>query len=95
MDEDYHMAMQHWKKFLFSKTTAIYYAPDEGNVIDILNQFTTYLVTVARKSDDEYYSLGSVLQFLSGVKKTFEKRMLLGLFGQDRVKKPRWWLRVV
>lgn len=62
-DEGYCMAMQHWKEFLQSKAKPLNYALDERNIMDILNQFATYLVTLVRKSDDDYYSVGSVLQF--------------------------------
>jgi len=41
---------------------------------NILNEFATYLVKTAKKSDGEPYSLGFVLQLLSGAKEMLRKK---------------------
>jgi hypothetical protein len=72
----YRSASSHWDKFLISKGVhdTNSWNPMEQQMKDLLNQFATYLVTVAKKPDGDYYSAGSVLQFLSGTKETFQKK---------------------
>jgi len=72
-EHGYRVAMQHWIKFLHSKSQESDYLPNESSIVDDLNQFATYLVNMAKKADGDFYSLGSVHQFLSGVKETIRK----------------------
>jgi hypothetical protein len=43
-------------------------------VTSILNEFATYMVRNARKADGDPYSLGFILQVLSGIKEMMRKR---------------------
>jgi hypothetical protein len=73
-ENGYRTAQGHWNAFLETKGFRGGHYPEMEEVTSILNEFATYMVKNARKADGEPYSLGFILQVLSGVKEMMRKR---------------------
>lgn len=72
-EDGYKKASKQWEIFLTTKRLPEKWQPQMSEVESTLNEFATYLVTTAKKMDGDYFSLGSVLQYLSGAKEIIKK----------------------
>jgi len=72
-EDGYKKASKQWDIFLTTKDLPEKWQPQMSEVESTLNEFATYLVTTAKKMDGDYFSLGSVLQYLSGAKEIIKK----------------------
>jgi hypothetical protein len=73
-ESGYKTALGHWRNFIATKTFPSTWLPQMNQVQNILNEFSTYLVKTAKTTDGEPYSLGFVLQVLSGAKEMLRKK---------------------
>jgi len=73
-ESGYKTALGHWRNFIATKQFPSTWLPQMSEAQNILNEFATYLVKSAKKSDGEPYSLGFVLQVLSGTKEMLKKK---------------------
>ena len=73
-ESGYKTALGHWRNFIATKHCPSTWLPQMNEAQNILNEFATYLVKTAKKSDGEPYSLGFVLQLLSGAREMLRKK---------------------
>ena len=76
-DIGYQVAMQHWKKFLHSKSQESGYLPNEGNIV------AAHLVNMAKKADGDFYSLSLLHQYLWCKQDNLQRKSFIGYLGRS------------